>query len=152
MAVACHRSIVPLLSACLLVACHAGAGTPKAPDDQAYHAHVITSEAIARSGCTDAWEVLKRFSTTARTTETADGQPQRLHPRRGHGSLYLQDDPTVYIDGVPLTDLRALRQMGAEDIDNIEEMGSIEATAFYGTNSNAGVILIHSRTRLDAQS
>jgi hypothetical protein len=61
--------------------------------------------------------------------------------------MLLQDDPVVYIDGVPLTDLRYLRQMGAEDIDDIEEMGSIEATAFYGTNSNAGVILIHSKSK-----
>jgi outer membrane cobalamin receptor len=152
MAVASYRSIVPLLSAILLAACHTAGARPKPPDDQAYHAHVITSDEIARSGCTDAWEVLKRFSTTARTTETADGTPQRLHPRRGHGSLMLQDDPVVYIDGVPLSDLRALRQMGAEDIDTIEEMGSIEATAFYGTNSNAGVILIHSRTRAASRS
>ena len=53
----------------------------------------------------------------------------------------------VYIDGVPLSDIRALRQIGASDIDNIQEMGSIEATAYFGTNSNAGVILIHSKSR-----
>ena len=55
--------------------------------DEAYHAHVITAEAIERSGATDAWEVLKRLSTTARTQEAYDGEPQRLHPKRGHGSL-----------------------------------------------------------------
>lgn len=147
MAVASRPKSVTLLLTFLLAACHTTGAMPKSPDGEAYHSHVITSEAIARSGCTDAWEVLKRFSTTARATETADGQPQRLHPRRGHGSLLLQDDPVVYIDGVPLTDLRALRQMGAEDIDDIEEMGSIEATAFYGTNSNAGVILIRSKSK-----
>lgn len=147
MAVASRSKTVSVLVAFLLAACHASGPTPRSPDGEAYHSHVITSETIARSGCSDAWEVLKRFSTTARATETADGQPQRLHPRRGHGSLVLQDDPAVYIDGVPLTDLRELRQMGAEDIDAIEEMGSIEATAFYGTNSNAGVILIRSKTK-----
>jgi hypothetical protein len=93
------------------------------------------------------WEGRTRPRPTARATEAYDGEPQRLHPKRGHGSMYLRDDPMVYIDGVPLSDLRALRQLGAADIDNIEEMGSIEATAYFGTNSNAGVILIHSKSR-----
>jgi hypothetical protein len=53
----------------------------------------------------------------------------------------------VYIDGLPLVDLRILKQIGASDVDNIEELGSVEATAYFGTNSTAGVILIHSRTK-----
>ncbi len=136
--------LVPLLIA---AGCKTGGGSADSRKDDAYHAHVITAEAIERSGATDAWEVLKRLSTTARTTEAYDGEPERLHPKRGHGSVYLRDDPMVYIDGVPLSDIRALRQLGASDIDQIEEMGSIEATAYFGTNSNAGVILIRSKSR-----
>ena len=147
MAVSLWRRMLIVVPLCVAVGCKTGKAAPGSPDDQAYHAHVITAEAIERSGATDAWEVLKRLSTTARATETYDGQPERLHPRRGHGSLFLRDDPMVYIDGVPLSDIRALRQIGASDIDNIEEMGSVEATAYYGTNSNAGVILIHSKSR-----
>lgn len=147
MTVAHCRTVFLLAPALLLAACRTGGTTPAAPANQAYHAHVITSEDIARCGATDAWEVLKRLSTTARTTEAYDGEPQRLQPKRGHGSLYLQDDLMVYVDGVPLSDLRFLRQIGADDVDSIEEMGSVEATAYYGTNSNAGVILIHSRSR-----
>lgn len=147
MAVSLWRRTLVVIPLCVAVACKTGGGATAAPKDEAYHAHVITAEAIERSGATDAWEVLKRLSTTARATESYDGQPERLHPRRGHGSLYLRDDPMVYIDGVPLSDIRALRQIGASDIDNIEEMGSIEATAYFGTNSNAGVILIHSKSR-----
>lgn len=138
-------ALAPLLAA---LACKTGGAAHDALRDEAYHAHVITTEAIERSGATDAWEVLKRLSTIARATEAYNGEPQRLHPRRGHGSLYLHDDPTVYIDGVMLSDIRALRQIGAGDIDNIEEMGSVEATAYFGTNSNAGVILIHSKSRM----
>jgi outer membrane cobalamin receptor len=147
MAVSVWRRMLVVISLCVAAACKTGGGTPDSPSDQAYHAHVITAAAIERSGATDAWEVLKRLSTMTRATESYDGQPERLHPRRGHGSLYLRDDPVVYIDGVPLSDIRALRQIGAADIDNIEEMGSVEATAYFGTNSNAGVILIHSRSR-----
>jgi len=150
MAVLSSRRMLVLIPLCIMAGCKTGGGKTSAPSDQAYHAHVITAEAIARSGATDAWEVLKRLSTTARATEAYDGEPQRLHPKRGHGSMYLRDDPMVYIDGVPLSDLRALRQLGAADIDNIEEMGSIEATAYFGTNSNAGVILIHSKSRSGA--
>ena len=147
MAVSLWRRLLVVVSLCVAVGCKTGGGTTGSPSDQAYHAHVITAEAIERSGAIDAWEAIKRLSTMARATESYDGQPERLHPRRGHGSLYLRDDPVVYIDGVPLSDIRALRQIGAADIDNIEEMGSVEATAYFGTNSNAGVILIHSRSR-----
>ena len=150
MALFSSRRLLLLIPLSIMAGCKTGGSTTNAPSDQAYHAHVITAEAIARSGATDAWEVLKRLSTTARATEAYDGEPQRLHPKRGHGSMYLRDDPMVYIDGVPLSDLRALRQLGAADIDNIEEMGSIEATAYFGTNSNAGVILIHSKSRSGA--
>jgi hypothetical protein len=136
------------LGSVLVAAGCKSAGSNTSPSgDGAYHAHIITAEAIQRSGATDAWEVLKKLSTLARTAEAYDGEPQRLHPRRGHGSLYLRDDPVVYIDGVPLSDIRALRQLGAADIDRIEEMGSVEATAYFGTNSNAGVILIRSKSR-----
>ncbi len=143
-------AVAPLLAlGPLLVAagCKSGGTATSSPGDGAYHSHVITAEAIERSGATDAWEIIKRLSTLARATEAYDGEPERLHPRRGHGSLYLRDDPVVYVDGVPLSDIRTLRQLGASDIDNIEEMGSVEATAYFGTNSNAGVILIHSRSR-----
>ena len=119
--------------------------TYSAPNDRAYHAHLITAHAIEESGATDAWEVLKRLSTMARCTETFDGIPIRLHPKRGHGSLVLRDDPMVYIDGVPLSDIKELRSLGAEDIASVEEIGSVEATAYYGTNSNAGVILFRTK-------
>jgi outer membrane cobalamin receptor len=128
-------------------ACRTGAVAPDATSGRAYHEHLITAAQIEKSGAPDAWEVLKRLSTTTRATETYDGTPERLHPRRGHGSIYLQDDPMVYIDGVPLSDLRVLRQMDASEIASIEELGSVEATAHYGTNSNAGVILIHSKSK-----
>jgi outer membrane cobalamin receptor len=147
MAVFTSRRMLVLVPLFIAAGCKTGGNHPDSPNDQAYHAHLITALAIERSGATDAWEVLKRLSTTARAQEAYDGEPERLHPKRGHGSLYLRDDPMVYIDGVPLSDIRALRQIGASDIDNIEEMGSIEATAYFGTNSNAGVILIHSKTR-----
>ena len=146
----CMLALAPLLALGPLFAatgCRSAGSNTSRPSNGAYHAHVITADAIQRSGATDAWEVLKRLSTLARTTEAYDGEPQRLHPKRGHGSLYLHDDPVVYIDGVPLSDIRALRQVGAADIDKIEEMGSVEATAYFGTNSNAGVILIHSKSR-----
>lgn len=147
MTVSLRRTVLPLFSLLLVAACRTGGATPTPPDNQAYHAHVITSADIARCGATDAWEILKRLSTTARTTEAYDGEPKRLVSKRGHTSMYLQDDPTVYVDGVPIDDIRSLRQIGASDVDSIEEMGSVEATAFYGTNSNAGVILIHSRSK-----
>ena len=147
MTVSTTRRMLVLIPLLIAAGCKTAGSKTDAPNDQAYHAHVITSDAIERSGATDAWEVLKRLSTVARATEAYDGEPERLHPKRGHGSLVLHDDPMVYIDGVPLSDIRALRQMGAADIEDIEEMGSIEATAYFGTNSNAGVILIHSKSR-----
>jgi len=140
----CMLALVPIVVA---IGCKSAGNMQAAPGDKVYTAHVITTEAIERSGATDAWEIIKKLSTMARAKESYDGEPQRLEPKRGHGSIVLRDDPMVYVDGIPLSDLRSLRQIGAHDVDSIEEMGSIEATAFFGTNSNAGVILIHSRTR-----
>jgi outer membrane cobalamin receptor len=141
------HSMLALVPIVVAIGCRSGGGNNTPPGDKVYTAHVITSEAIERSGATDAWEIIKKLSTMARATESYDGEPQRLEPKRGHGSIVLRDDPVVYVDGIPLTDLRSLRQIGAHDVDSIEEMGSIEATAYFGTNSNAGVILIHSRTK-----
>jgi len=137
-------ALVPIVVA---IGCRSGGGNTTPPGDKVYTAHVITSDAIERSGATDAWEIIKKLSTMARAKESYDGEPERLEPKRGHGSIVLHDDPMVYVDGVPIADLRTLRQIGAHDVDSIEEMGSIEATAYFGTNSNAGVILIHSRSK-----
>jgi outer membrane cobalamin receptor len=139
--------MLALVSIVVASGCKSGGGNHAAPGDKAYTAHVITTESIERSGATDAWEIIKKLSTMARAKESSNGDPERLEPKRGHGSILLRDDPVVYIDGVPVSDLRYLRQLGAHDVDSIEEMGSIEATAYFGTNSNAGVILIHSRTK-----
>jgi TonB-dependent receptor-like protein len=141
------HSLLALVPVLVAIGCRSASGNRTAPGDKVYTAHVITSEAIERSGATDAWEIIKKLSTMARAKEAYDGEPERLEPRRGHGSIVLRDDPMVYVDGIPLTDLRSLRQIGAHEVDSIEEMGSIEATAYFGTNSNAGVILIHSRSK-----
>lgn len=147
MAVTRLSGLLALVPVVVAIGCKSGGRLQAAPGDKVYTAHVITTEAIERSGATDAWEIIKKLSTMARARESYDGEPQRLEPKRGHGSIVLRDDPMVYVDGIPLSDLRTLRQIGAHDVDSIEEMGSIEATAYFGTNSNAGVILIHSRTR-----
>ena len=112
------------------------------------HAHVITSEAIERSGATDAWEVHEetqydRDERMRRTTASRSGSIQSADTAASICATIRWCTSTAF----HLSDIRALRQLGAKDIDNIEEMGSVEATAYFGTNSNAGVILIHSRAR-----
>ena len=89
--IASHAGLIPL---CIAAGCKTGGSQiTDAPKDQAYHAHVITSElssepAHRRVGGAQAVEHHGAYH------RGVDGQPQRLHPKRGHGSLYLQDDPT----------------------------------------------------------
>jgi len=57
----------------------------------------------------------------------------------------LQDAPLVVLDGVRLTDFRALDGIPAATILTISIYNGIEGTTFYGTNAVSGVIVIKTK-------
>src|SRR5881396_1926249 len=65
--------------------------------------------------------------------------------RRGPSSIVLQDAPLVVLDGVRLTDFRALDGIPAVTILLISIYTGIEGTTYYGTNAVSGVIVIKTK-------
>jgi len=57
----------------------------------------------------------------------------------------LQDAPLVVLDGVRLTDFRALDGIPAVTILMISIYTGIEGTTYYGTNAVSGVIVIQTK-------
>lgn len=104
---------------------------------------IITEEAIARSGASTAWEVLKRSGTSIHFGENRNG-PARMW-RRGRSSILLNDAPLVFLDGVRVADIRILNQISARTIAQISILSGIDGTTYYGTNATGGVIRINTK-------
>jgi outer membrane cobalamin receptor len=105
---------------------------------------VITAEQIERSGGNTAWEVLKREAPMLSLRDTRSGHPSSAG-RRGRSSIVLNDPPVVILDGVRLTDFRALDGIPAATILVISVYTGIEGTTYYGTNAVSGVIVIQTK-------
>src|SRR2546422_8873614 len=76
--------------------------------------------------------------------DTRGGRPASAG-RRGRSSVVLQDAPLVVLDGVRLTDFRALDGIPAATILTIAIYNGIEGTTYYGTNAVSGVIVIRTK-------
>jgi outer membrane cobalamin receptor len=100
-------------------------------------AHIVSVEAIERSGARTAWEALQR--TVPGYVFSADGHHVS---HRGRTSLVLPDRPLIILDGVRLQDFSLLSAMPASDLLAIQVLSGIDATTYYGTNAGAGAILI----------
>ena len=133
--------VVTVSAAVSLSAC---AGRQYRPADSRAGVQVITAEQIARSGASTAWDVLKREAPTLTLRDTRGGRPASAG-RRGRSSIVLQDAPLVVLDGVRLTDFRALDGIPAVTILTISVYTGIEGTTYYGTNAVSGVIVIQTK-------
>lgn len=105
---------------------------------------IITAEAIAESGATTAWDVLKYAAPHIQFREDRNGNPSRMW-RRGRGSVTLNEAPMVILDGIKVPDFRTLDQIPASTIHQISILTGIEGTTYYGTNALGGVILIRTK-------
>ena len=133
--------VVTVSAAVSLSAC---AGRQYRPADSRAGVQVITAEQIARSGASTAWDVLKREAPTLTLRDTRGGRPASAG-RRGRSSIVLQDAPLVVLDGVRLTDFRALDGIPAVTILMISIYTGIVGTTYYGTNAVSGVIVIQTK-------
>ena len=139
--------IVTVAAAVSLTAC---AGRQYHAADNRPGVQVITAEQIARSGANTAWDVLKREAPTLTLRDTRGGRPASAG-RRGRSSIVLQDAPLVVLDGVRLTDFRALDGIPAITILTISIYTGIEGTTYYGTNAGSGVIVIQTKDGADRE-
>lgn len=115
------------------------------PPPERASAQFITADEIARSGASNAWDLLRIRARAYEFTEDRYGRPRFIRTRRGRSTLSVAgaDMPMIVIDGARLTDLVSLRDLSVGAIESVELLNGIAGTATQGTNASAGVIYIH---------
>jgi hypothetical protein len=108
-------------------------------------AQFITAEEIARSGTSNAWDLLRVRARAYEFSEDRYGRPRFIRTRRGRSTLSVAgaDAPMIVLDGARLIDLVSLRDISTGAIESVELLNGIAGTATQGTNASAGVIYIH---------
>lgn len=139
-----NRSAIWLLGMVAVAGCATARGR-SGPIKNATGEVVISEDQIRESGATTAWDAIRRHAPYFNLTEGASGQPTKMK-RRGRSSLYLNDTPEVFLDGVKVVDFRNLIQIPAHTISSITILSGIEGSTYYGTNAGNGVIVIRTKT------
>lgn len=131
-----------LIAAASLVGC---ASPSHRSLDQAASTQTISAEEIARSGFTNAWDLLRARAHRYDFYEDRYGRPRGIKTRHGRSTITMADSdtPMILVDGARVSDFAALRDMPADAISSIELLNGITGTASQGTNAAAGVIYIH---------
>jgi hypothetical protein len=130
------RRFVALTMISLAVGC-ASSGTSASKQNQ----NVITTEEIARSSATNAYELIQRVRPNyLRTRGAVHGTPN------ANGTNRLEAvDLVVYLNDNRLGGSDQLRQIAISDIREIRYFSSSEATTKWGTGHSAGAIQVVSR-------
>jgi outer membrane cobalamin receptor len=118
---------------------HANTSVPSSSDDL-----VITEAMIADLGVRTAWEVVRRKAPMMSYRTNSAGQPTSIW-RRGRSSIYVNETALLFVDGVRITDLRALDEIPASQVEEIRIMTGLAGTTVYGTNASSGVILVRTK-------
>jgi outer membrane cobalamin receptor len=111
------------------------------------HTDIITEQEIAKSSCTNVWDLLRKRARMYNYAEDRYGRPRFITTKRGVSTIALvgSDSPMVVIDGARLVDVAALRDMPTDSVQSIELQSGITGTSSQGTNAVAGVIYIHTK-------
>lgn len=129
------------LSIALVAGCSAAtrpAGGSSVPRQSAGY---VSADVIERSGARTLWEALRQTVPYLSLTDATRGRRAHL-ARRGTSSILLRDEPRVFIDNTPISDVSVLAQLPASDIFSIQLLSGLDGTTRYGTNSGDGIILI----------
>ena len=130
----------------LLVVAACAPSTGGSLDPNAPKGEIITAEAILATGATTVWDALRLTVKHATFTTSGSDEPGAIRAR-GKSSIQSDDRMLVYVDYMPLTDLRLLQGMSVRSLERIEVLSGIEASTYFGTNAGDGVIHIITRTR-----
>jgi len=120
---------------------------PLTSADVPVNGKVITEQMIAGTSAATAWDVVQQSGYFRMVSDPATGR-SGVHSHRGRTSILLtgSDVPRLIIDGARVSDLGRLRDIPASSIAWIELLGSIAGASEEGTNSNAGVIRVVSKS------
>jgi outer membrane cobalamin receptor len=117
------------------------------PPEYAGRSDVIGADEIARSSCTNVWDLLRKRARMYNYSEDRYGRPRSITTKRGASTISLagSDSPIVLVDGARISDVGALRDMPTDAVESIELQNGISGTSSQGTNAVAGVIYIHTK-------
>lgn len=101
---------------------------------------LILADEIAKSGATNAWEVVSRSSHMSTSTNSR-GEPTRMW-RRGRSSLYASETPIVVVDGVESVDIQILSQIRADRIAWMRILTASASASRFGTDGGAGAVIV----------
>lgn len=134
------------LLGCCAGACHSS--QPRTASEP-QNGFVVTAEQIGKSGATTAWEALQlTVPVVSFRGTTQSGSDRKLSiKRRGRSTVFLNDDPRVFIDDVRILDISVLDGMPAGDIATIVVLSGVDATTYYGTSAGNGVVLIFTQSK-----
>lgn len=144
-----HRAYGRALAASALLLALAGCGGSRSGpglDPDAPRGLLITSEELEATGASTVWEALRIKVRFAVFTTDSQGQPGSIRAR-GRSSIQRAEGMLVYVDHVPLTDIRMLDGMPVTRVERIVVLRGPDATTFFGTNAGDGVIQIFTRNR-----
>lgn len=137
-----RSSLFFLLAAASLAGC---VSPSRRPLEQTASTQTISAEEIARSGFTNAWDLLRARARRYDFYEDRYGRPRGIKTRRGRSTINMADSdtPMILVDGARVSDFGALRDLPTDAISSIELLNGIAGTVSQGTNAAAGVIYIH---------
>jgi hypothetical protein len=137
-----HGSLLLLIAAVSLAGC---VSPSRQRLEQTSSTQTISAEEIARSGFTNAWDLLRARARRYDFYEDRYGRPRGIKTRRGRSTMTVADSdtPMILVDGARVSDFGTLRDLPADAISSIELLNGISGTASQGTNAAAGVIYIH---------
>ena len=129
------RRIVAVLSFALALSACSHRGGP-APTPTRSNSSLITREEIEKSKAGTAYEAIQRLRG-------------RYLASRGQNSIYLnpQTYPTVFLDSQEYGPISALRNVAANDLEEIRFFPGAEATTKFGAQYGGGVIQLITRVQ-----
>ena len=141
-----HSRLLPIAGA-FVAASLSSCATPAYRTQETRRPEIISASEIARSSCTNVWDLLRKRARMYNFAEDRYGRPRFITTKRGASTILLagSDAPLVLIDGERLGDVAVLRDMSTDSVDSIELQSGITGTAAQGTNAVAGVIYIHTK-------
>jgi len=129
------RRVLATAMVALAACASGGAGSSHAKQDP----NVISTEEIATSSASNAYEVIQRLRPNFLRTRGA------VHGTPGATNAMEMVDLVVYLNENRLGGSDQLRQIAATDIQEIRYFNSSEATTKWGTGHSAGAIQVVSR-------
>ena len=97
-------------------------------------ASAVTAEQIQETSVSTAHEALQRLRPRWLRSR---GQMSVEHPNAGYA--------VVFVDGVRYGDLRVLREINADAVEEMEFIDARDATTRYGTGYTGGIIMVTTR-------